>query len=59
MLPGIILIIGLGLLLWRSYARNGTRENNRAQIFYGPIGDIVNLVILGVGVSLVVATFLM
>ena len=45
--------------MWRSYARNGTRENNRAKIFYGPIGDIVNLVILGVGVSLVVATFLM
>jgi len=48
-------IVGFALVLWGFSAGFGTRENNRAQIFQGPVGTFVNLAIIVIGISMVIS----
>ncbi len=50
-------IIGIGLILWGFGAGFGTRENNRAQIFQGSVGSLVNLAVIVAGISMAVSAF--
>ena len=50
-------IVGIGLILWGFGTGFGTRENNRAQIFQGPVGTLVNLAVIVVGISMAVSAF--
>ncbi len=56
---GIILgLLGVGLVIWSFANGIGIREENRrAQIFYGPIGTIVSLGVIGVGLYLAISNF--
>lgn len=42
-------VLGIGLTIWSFTCGIGTRESNRAQIFQGPVGAIVSLAVIGVG----------
>ena len=53
----IKVIIGIALVVWSLWAGMGTRELNRAQIFQGPVGTLVNLIVLLAGLGLVVSAF--
>lgn len=46
-------IAGVGILLWGLFAGLLTRENNKAEVFSGPIGCLVNGVVLFVAVLLI------
>ena len=49
----LLVIIGIALIIWAFSAGIGTRESNRAQIFQGPVGSLVNLVVIIVGIALI------
>lgn len=51
------IIFGVGLIIWGFTAGIGTRENNRAGLFSGPVGTIVSLVVIGLGFYLAISNF--
>lgn len=51
----VLVIIGIAIIIWAFRAGIGTREFNRAQIFQGPTGGIVNLIVIAVGVILIIS----
>lgn len=46
-------LIGIGLLLWAFRAGIGTRESNRAEVFSGRVGSVVNGVVLVIAAILI------
>lgn len=50
----IVGIVGLLILLWSLGAGFMTRPGNRAEVFSGPVGKIVNLVVVLVGAAILV-----
>lgn len=50
--------IGLAIIIWAIWAGIGTRESNRAKIFQGPVGALVNLIIIAVGLILIALQFI-
>jgi hypothetical protein len=42
-------IIGIALIVWALWAGFGTDEANRARVFQGPVGILVNFILLLVG----------
>lgn len=38
--------IGIAILIWALWAGIGTRENNRAVMFQGPVGYFLNLIVI-------------
>ena len=47
-------VIGIVLILWGLWAGFGTRENNRAQVFQGPVGVFVNFAVIVAGLLMLV-----
>ncbi len=43
---GLLIVVGIGLLLWAISAGFGTNPNNRAEVFSGNIGGCVNLLVI-------------
>lgn len=50
-------IIGVVIVVWAIWAGIGTRENNRALIFQGPVGSLVNIAVIVIGIAVAVAGF--
>lgn len=53
----IKIIIGIALILWALLAGFGTPESNRARVFQGPVGILVNFIVLLLGAGLVIWAF--
>ena len=47
----IKVLIGFFVTTWAMLAGFGTKKNNRAQVFKGRAGTVVNLIVLFVGVA--------
>ena len=47
------IVLGVALLLWAIGTGIGTHPNNRAAIFAGPVGFLVNLIVIAAGVVLI------
>lgn len=50
-------LIGAALVLWALKAGIGTYESNRAEVFQGPVGFFVCLLVLLIGAGLVISAF--
>ena len=50
-------ILGVALTIWSLWAGLGTYESNRARIFQGPVGTLVSLIVILIGVVLMVVGF--
>ena len=46
-------LIGVGIALWALSAGLLTREGNKAEVFAGPVGCIVNGVVLAIAAALI------
>lgn len=46
-------LAGIALLLWGFSAGIGTRESNKAEVFAGPVGCIVNGIVLMIALALI------
>jgi hypothetical protein len=46
-------LAGIGLLLWGFAAGVGTRESNKAPVFAGPVGCLVNGMVLIISIALI------
>ena len=50
-------IAGIVMVLWAIWAGMGTRENNRAMVFQGPAGTLLNIVAVVIGAVMIFTGF--
>lgn len=50
-------LVGAALVVWALWAGIGTRESNRAQLFQGPVGTLVSVLVILAGTSLIIWGF--